>query len=191
MNLTGPPFPYTQQDAEEWIEARVPESDDILKDLKEHFEGSVGREENVPVGPTGLKLVEGCPLSVIREVREDGTDIYIGSIGLIRSKFFDIVDPVEKEQAIQENDARPLGDPDIIRSFGGKHHNPIPATGNELSLTIAMICTYRFLSPFAPRKRHNDSRNPNTDRQLGDPQNGCAKDDSNGSERQYRECPGV
>lgn len=112
MNLTGPPFPFTLQHAEERLASRVVESRQILEDLQKV-------EEGTPSGPTGLKLCDGCPIRSIREVMEDGQQVYIGDIIAGRCKYFHVVDAEEKERLIANNNAKAPGDPDIVFGMSG------------------------------------------------------------------------
>jgi hypothetical protein len=61
----------------------------------------------------------GCPVSSLREVQLDGTDVLIGSCALIRSGFHEVPETDERERSKKENNARPVGNPHIIWSFGG------------------------------------------------------------------------
>ncbi|KAF7302519.1 N-acetyltransferase domain-containing protein [Mycena chlorophos] len=67
--LTGTPFPYTKDNAIWWLgENAVPISQRVLKELE------AGRDD------PALKLVDACPVSIIREVKPDGTDVLVGGI---------------------------------------------------------------------------------------------------------------
>jgi len=61
--LSGPPFPCTYDDAIKWIGRVMDESGRLFWSMEE-----------------GAEWVNGCPVHCIREVQEDGTDIYIGDI---------------------------------------------------------------------------------------------------------------
>lgn len=114
--LEGPPIPYKDEHAAEWIEVITKESKDILDELKE--------EASNPDGP--LKLVDGCPVRHLREVLPDGTDIYLGDIWIRRTQLEEVIDAVEREKQVEINRSKPRGDPSIIWGFGNylasSHH---------------------------------------------------------------------
>ena len=74
-----------------------------------------------------LKTVEGCPVSIIREVMNDGTQKLIGRVGMFRYHNGELVlsdgnwtvDWAGKAKREEENEKRKVGDPEIIWSFGG------------------------------------------------------------------------
>ncbi|KAF9245907.1 GNAT domain-containing protein [Melanogaster broomeanus] len=107
--LEGPPIPYLDEHAQEWLALIKGQSDGILKELKEE-------ERLNPGGP--LKLVGGCPVRHIREVLPDGTDVYLGDIGIGRAQLEEVVDPEERKRAVEENNGKDVGDPSIVWSFG-------------------------------------------------------------------------
>ncbi|KAG6811572.1 hypothetical protein H0H92_006821 [Tricholoma furcatifolium] len=112
--LGNPPIPYLASHAEEWYEKIKDMSDASLSALE------AARDASEPI------LVEHSPVRAIREVNEDGSDTYLGDIGLIRTKEGKfLVSPNEyeneekKTQCLADNNALPLGDPNIVWSFGG------------------------------------------------------------------------
>lgn len=110
--LEGPPVPYLDKHAQEWLAAIVKQSDDTLAELKEE-------ERLNPDGP--LKAVGTCPVQHIREVLPDGTEIYLGDITIRRAGMEEVLDPDERKKATEENNAKEVGDPSIVWTFGGKH----------------------------------------------------------------------
>ncbi|KAF9229044.1 hypothetical protein BS17DRAFT_688481 [Gyrodon lividus] len=107
--LEGPPIPYRDEYAPEWIALIKGQSEGILEELKEE-------ERLNPDGP--LKLVGGCPVRHIREVLPDGTDVYLGDIGINRAQLEEVLDPEERKRAVEENNSKPVGDPSIVWTFG-------------------------------------------------------------------------
>ncbi|TFK56762.1 acyl-CoA N-acyltransferase [Heliocybe sulcata] len=103
--LSGIPHPYTREHAQEWTKLVTARSDELLQQLQ-------GPSHDQP------KVVDGCPVMTLREVKEDGTDIFIGDVSIARSSFVQIVDPVEKARLRAENAARPNGDPEILYMIG-------------------------------------------------------------------------
>ncbi|KAG8219623.1 SUR7/PalI family-domain-containing protein [Butyriboletus roseoflavus] len=105
--LEGPPIPYRDEYAEEWLAHIVKQSEDVLGEL---------REEDRAEGP--LKVVGGCPVRHLREVLLDGTDIYIGDIGINRAQMEEVLDPDERKRAVEANNGKAIGDPSIVWTFG-------------------------------------------------------------------------
>lgn len=106
--LQGPPYPYTAAHAETWLKQQTQESDAILSALT-----SADRDKH-------SVLVEGCPVTTLREKKEDGTDIMLGDIGIHRCTFPGTEDPEERARLTRENAERKLGDPDIVWCVGGE-----------------------------------------------------------------------
>ncbi|KAG9020557.1 hypothetical protein FS837_008099 [Tulasnella sp. UAMH 9824] len=68
--------------------------------------------------PTASFVLSGCPVRVIRERLDDGTDVFLGDCFLARSHFPEIADLKERERTTEENYAYEKGDPRIVYSFG-------------------------------------------------------------------------
>ena len=114
--LTGASFPHELHHAQATVNKRKAASERVLEELR--APESEGIDE--PKGPTGLKLVSGCPVTAIREVKEDGTDVYIGNVGCMRSDYYHILDPDEAKRLTDINRVRKIGDPDIIWHMGSE-----------------------------------------------------------------------
>ncbi|CAK5280769.1 unnamed protein product [Mycena citricolor] len=71
--LCSPPHPYLPEHAHGWLQTTKSSADDILAQLE------AAKDD------TELKTVDGCPVRSIREVREDGTDVFLGDIGFMLS----------------------------------------------------------------------------------------------------------
>ncbi|KAG9314171.1 hypothetical protein JVU11DRAFT_4957 [Chiua virens] len=112
-----PPIPYRDEHADEWLPPIIKQSGDILAELREE-------ERSHPGGP--LKLVGGCPVRYIREVLPDGTDVYLGDIGINRAQMEEVLDPDERKRAVETNNEKAVGDPSIVWAFGdyltASHH---------------------------------------------------------------------
>ena len=109
--LAGPPFPYTRKDADYWIGLVKQETDAVLEDLL----NASNR------GETSLSCVNGCPVRMIREILEDGSDKFAGDIGISRcGEFRYLRDPDAQKVLEEQNAKRPVGDPEIIWDFGGE-----------------------------------------------------------------------
>jgi RimJ/RimL family protein N-acetyltransferase len=132
--LKSPPFPYLLGNK---ILLFIFKEDFLTEKPAEHAESWLGRL----MGPSGkilqeleeakevaeLKTVEGCPVSIIREVMNDGTQKLIGNVGMFRYLNGELVlsdgswtvDWAGKVRREEENERRKVGDPEIIWSFGG------------------------------------------------------------------------
>lgn len=66
-----------------------------------------------------LKVVGGCPLKHIREVQDNGTEVFIGRIWVSRDRYTDVLGKAERRAAVEENNARPVGDSAIRWTVGG------------------------------------------------------------------------
>ncbi|KAF8998501.1 acyl-CoA N-acyltransferase [Cyathus striatus] len=60
----------------------------------------------------------GCPFRHIRKLNDDGTDEFLGDIGIERANWTKIPDLTERERLIAENKKLASGNPDIIWQLG-------------------------------------------------------------------------
>jgi len=116
--LDGAQKPFLEEHALARLERGTKRSDAVLKELKE-------AEEVFPDGP--LQFLSGCPVNVLREVKADGTQVYIGDIMVRRCLFWEVgVDSEDRQKAMEENNALEVGDPNIVWSMGdylaSSHH---------------------------------------------------------------------
>lgn len=100
LGPTGPGSAYTVAQAESWLTKLKAQTDVLVEELG-------GATE-----PHGV--VSGCPLRHIREERADGTEVFLGDVGLVRSNFNEIRDTEERARLVAENNARVAGDPEIV-----------------------------------------------------------------------------
>ncbi|KAG6842418.1 hypothetical protein C0991_007548 [Blastosporella zonata] len=112
--LSSPPFPYTAEHAEAWYKKIKTQSDDTLAALE------AARETAEPI------LVGASPVRVIREVKDDGTDVYLGDIGVARVHDGKLLAPpseaVDEEKIakyLEANIALSVGDENIVWTIGG------------------------------------------------------------------------
>ncbi|KAJ7114157.1 hypothetical protein C8R43DRAFT_1138439 [Mycena crocata] len=98
MGVPGLGPGYTIDQAEEWI-ALVTSQTKVFVDALQ--------------GGAASPPLPGCPVRHIREVLEDGTEVYIGAATLIRSNFPYIRDAAQKARRFAENNALQTGDADI------------------------------------------------------------------------------
>ena len=100
--------------ANKFLSRIVPAATKFFEDMEEFKDDST------------LKVVGEFPVRAIREVQEDGTDIYIGDIGISRCVYGELMNlnDVDWENASERkkiNDSLDLGDLSILWSIGGKH----------------------------------------------------------------------
>jgi RimJ/RimL family protein N-acetyltransferase len=69
-----------------------------------------------PGSPPTSVSCSGFPLGAIRCRNDvDGTDVLLGEMGVRREDHYvDVVDEAERQQAVERNLARPIGDPEIL-----------------------------------------------------------------------------
>ena len=88
-------------------------AEEILKEL-----------EDAKDDPT-LKIVKECPVSYLREVKEDGSDVFIGSLSISTCVHGELMGPdgvdwENKKKQEDENNSLKTGDARIVWCFGGK-----------------------------------------------------------------------
>ncbi|KAJ6566993.1 hypothetical protein B0H19DRAFT_940905 [Mycena capillaripes] len=91
---------FLLKDAQKLVEEFTLASDKVTRSLEE-------------ATSSVLVPAEDCPVRSIREVKADGTDVYIGNITFKRCNWWD-VQGQERERLMAENNARPTGDPKIV-----------------------------------------------------------------------------
>jgi hypothetical protein len=106
--------------AEAWYGVIKPPSDAVLEKL------GLARDK------AELIIVDHCPLRAIREVLENGEDVYLGDIGCTRLRDGKLLAPpgveVDDELAAhcaRENAQREPGDPDIVWTIGCRIFNAL------------------------------------------------------------------
>lgn len=80
--------------------------------------------EDAKDDPT-LKIVKHCLVSYLREVKEDGSDVFIGSVEITTCKNGELMGPdgvdwENKKKKEDENNSLKAGDTRIVWCFGGK-----------------------------------------------------------------------
>ncbi|KAI8990554.1 acyl-CoA N-acyltransferase [Trametes punicea] len=107
--LEGPPFPYLPEHADSWLKRVKKDADAALSELER---ASAAHPDGPPV------LVSSCPVRSLREVREDGSELFLGDITLIRERWPDVMDKEVKESLARPNAEKAVGDPDIVWCIG-------------------------------------------------------------------------
>jgi hypothetical protein len=72
-----------------------------------------------------LEFVKECPVSYLREVKEDGSDVFIGSLALTRCLYGELMGSdglhwENKKKLEDENNSLKAGDARIVWSFGSE-----------------------------------------------------------------------
>ncbi|TBU34788.1 acyl-CoA N-acyltransferase [Dichomitus squalens] len=115
--LEGPPFPYLPEHADQWLTKIKNGTDAAFEVLKR------ANEEKPDEPPV---LLEEPPVRTIREIREDGSELFLGDILFVRERYPDIDDKEVKKTLAQPNADRTLGDPEIVWCIGdylaSSHH---------------------------------------------------------------------
>lgn len=166
--ILGPPYPYLPSHAESWLESTKKESDAVLQELEQ-----ASRE--TPDGP--LKIVGACPVRILREVREDGTEVYLGDIGLRRC-VFPHEEPEEQQRLSEKNKRRAVGDPELIWCIGGM--SMVRRAGPVFNMVFRLPCKL----PSWPR--HHERGRADTHVGMGDSSDGCTPYARRDCQRQCR-----
>lgn len=101
--LAGPPYPYRESDATAWLALITQQAADALREW--HAGG-------------GAQPASACPVRYIREVRADGTDVFLGDIDVHRCAYPDVQDAAAQARLAAQNAARAPGDPAIEWCIG-------------------------------------------------------------------------
>ncbi|KZT44632.1 hypothetical protein SISSUDRAFT_37929 [Sistotremastrum suecicum HHB10207 ss-3] len=104
--LSGPPWPYLEEHATEWLSRLRAKSDQEWTELQE----AASKNSEAP------RVFGFCPVRSIREVQEDGSQLYLGDCCFDRWGADLITDEVE--EIGRENEEKPVGDESIIWTFG-------------------------------------------------------------------------
>ncbi|KAL8280205.1 hypothetical protein RQP46_007319 [Phenoliferia psychrophenolica] len=96
-NFVGSPYPYQDSDARKWLALKEKETREIMAKFQK-----------------GEWDVEGCPVATIRET---ATGAWAGAIGVDRWGYPNL-EGEERRAAKAANDARALGDPDLVWTVG-------------------------------------------------------------------------
>jgi RimJ/RimL family protein N-acetyltransferase len=105
--LASPPNPYLPEHATSW-----------LKHLGEIHTKLLEQTKLAETDET--TMVDGCPVGIIREVKEDGTEELIGNIDFHRHGWMYIMDEKRREELRKVETSKPVGDPTICWELGGE-----------------------------------------------------------------------
>ncbi|XP_006462275.1 hypothetical protein AGABI2DRAFT_71320 [Agaricus bisporus var. bisporus H97] len=105
--LANVPFPYTSELAQNWINRIKPNCDHGVKEL-------IDKE----------RILTQCPVRFLREIQEDGSELFVGDIGFLRCSEVTLLEDPKHDN--ETNMKLPIGDPDIVWTIGdfvvASHH---------------------------------------------------------------------
>ncbi|QRV97664.1 GNAT family acetyltransferase [Ceratobasidium sp. AG-Ba] len=105
INFASPPYPYLREHCDAWLEKVVDQYEKAVETIKK-----TGEE---------VGYIDIFPLRHIREVAPDGTETFLGDMGLAREfAWNEIRDPEAKAARFNANSNLPPGDPEIIWTIG-------------------------------------------------------------------------
>ncbi|KAG6820423.1 hypothetical protein H0H93_000669 [Arthromyces matolae] len=107
--ISGTPLPYQPEHGLDWLSQQMKEAEDILR----HFEGYTAKES--------LKMTVGCPVRIIREVNEDGTDTFLGYISIHHSERKDVSCDDMRAGILADDALKMAGDPDTVWDIEERH----------------------------------------------------------------------
>lgn len=92
------PAPFSRDQSRAMLDQAKEVADAVLDELHTLEKESPGKK---------LKVVDGCPVRHLREVQENGTDVFIGYIEVRRNVYKDVLDETERRAQFEENNKRP------------------------------------------------------------------------------------
>lgn len=104
------PAPFSRDQSRAMLDQAKEVADAVLDELHTLEKESPGKK---------LKVVDGCPVRHLREVQENGTDVFIGYIEVRRNVYKDVLDETERRAQFEENNKRPIGDSTIRWGIAG------------------------------------------------------------------------
>ncbi|KZT51697.1 hypothetical protein CALCODRAFT_503218 [Calocera cornea HHB12733] len=131
----GTPFPYLLEHAQ-----------DTLKKTVKTYETTVARMCKLASGDQEEEIkVDQTPLRFIREIQLDGSWLFIGDIGLLRDSFLEVLPLEERAKLVEANNARCIGDPEIVWMIGdyltSSHH------GQGIMTSVIRTVLYTWAVP--------------------------------------------
>ncbi|GAA6049595.1 hypothetical protein JCM3770_005026 [Rhodotorula araucariae] len=136
LQLVGPPYPYTAQDAAERIASKARQTADASAQLARR-----ARVDSEWDGRRGGWVVDGLPLCAIR--RADSGE-WVGDFGVDRWLFEDLPEGVERDRAIEENRAKQAGDESVLWTFGFYLNPEYHGQGIMTRVLRSVLASYLF-----------------------------------------------
>lgn len=105
--LISPPYPYTPDDARNWINLNLPPCEQILEQAKTQ------------------QYVAGCPFRCIREILEEDEqgikrDVLIGGVDVVEHPFVEFAEgSAEREDGVRRNGQFEVGSEEKVWGIGG------------------------------------------------------------------------
>lgn len=127
MTLNGPPYPYTEEDWDEWYRIIDGASSAAMEELhafqgwQETASSHLNSATDIPKRPW---VGKGIWISTIRDVvelDEARKEKFIGEISVQRGSFLHVLDEEEREKRKEENDQFEARDPRISREIGCRY----------------------------------------------------------------------
>jgi len=107
LGLAATPYPYERRLAVEWLEM-------VKKGTDQAWAEVLKAKESGNLLDAEVVVFNGSPVRIIREVNPDGSQTFLGDIGIGRSKHLDVTDEDERKRLAAENVLRPVGDENIV-----------------------------------------------------------------------------
>jgi len=121
LKFSIPPYPYLHDHAVAYLKAEVEKYAKVMSEISSRAGSSnLGCSTKISKGEEEGNeriLFSECPVQSIREVRENGEEIYIGEARIARSAYLDVRDEEESIRMTRTNLDRPVGDPEILWTF--------------------------------------------------------------------------
>lgn len=114
--LYSPKYPVSEDQAQDRLDGATKASQLSLRELERLYQTDGGQALDLSCSA----VVGSCPVKSLREVKQDGTQVYIGDIGVRRSTFFHVRDNQSRDALAKENLEREVGDPEIVWTIGCK-----------------------------------------------------------------------
>lgn len=154
--LFSPVIPFPIEKAEEFVAREQKVSAAVLRELELEGEGGVG----------------GCPVSIIREKKEDGTELYLGKCAFLRYRFDDELDPGKRKELKDANEGLPSGDPNIIWELAGKSLLAVLGLYRETDDDVIVLIYQRHPGRDASWTGNHDGRDEDVDQGVVCPEDG-------------------
>jgi hypothetical protein len=107
MPFINASYPHSPEDAKNYIQSVRPRIEEVWSEIKAY-------------GTDSGRVFGNCPVRSIIEIQPDGKWMYIGDFGIVRWQAHEVRDPEVRFKAVENNLAKPVGDPSIKWTVGCK-----------------------------------------------------------------------